>query len=266
MKKIIATDYDGTLNQGGIKPHEAEAIERFRAAGNLFGVVTGRDVGGSYGMFAREKLFSFDFVLPFNGALALDAQGNILYNASVRGDRPYGDTTLARALVRRVWELTGFHCGIAFEDRRMDIHPDYPDGGKIKWTTLTPFADLERDVFGKMDRFCQLNTICETEEKAGEVTAQLQAEFGDYVNPLQNGICIDIPVKGMDKGEAVARYAALMGVREEDCWTAGDNYNDLAMLERFHGCAMVNGVQAVKDAAEFVCRDIADVVELVMGK
>ncbi|MBQ8402294.1 MAG: HAD hydrolase family protein [Clostridia bacterium] len=266
MKKIIAADYDGTLNQGGIHPHVAEAIARFRAAGNLFGVVTGRDVAGSYGVFAGEGKFSFDFVLPFNGALALDAAGNVLYNASIRGDQPFGDTTLAKALVRRVWALTGFHCGIAFADRRMDIHPDYPDGGKIRWTTLTPFGDLERDVFGQMGEFCQLNTICEDEKRAGEVTAILQAEFGAYVNPLQNGICIDIPVKGMDKGEAVARYAALMGVREEDCWTAGDNYNDLAMLERFHGCAMANGVQAAKDAAEFVCGDIADVVDIVMGE
>lgn len=265
MKKIIATDYDGTLNQGGIKPHVAEAIERFRAAGNLFGVVTGRDVAGSYGVFAKEGMFPFDFVLPFNGALALDAQGNTLYEVPVRGDQPYGDTTLAKALTKRIWELTGFYCGIAFADRRMDIHPDYPDGGKIRWVQLTPFGDLERDVFGKMDVFCQLNTICEDEAAATRVTAQLQKEFGDYVNPLQNGICIDIPVKGMDKGEAVARYAAAVGVRECDIWTAGDNYNDLAMLERFHGCAMTGGVQAAKDVSEFVCRDIADVVEIVMG-
>lgn len=266
MRKIIATDYDGTLNQGGIQPHVVEAIERFRAEGNLFGVVTGRDVGGSYDVFAREGKFPFDFVLPFNGALALDAQGKKIYSMPVRGDQPYGDTTLAKALVKRIWELTGFYCGIAFENWRMDIHPDYPDGGKIRWATMTPFGDLERDVFGKMDEFCQLNTICENEELAGKVTAQLQAEFGDYVNPLQNGICIDIPVCGLDKGTGVARYAAAVGVREADIWTAGDNYNDLAMLERFHGCAMTGGVQAAKDAAEFVCRDIADVVELVMGK
>lgn len=266
MKKIIATDYDGTLNYGGIKPHVVEAIAHFRAAGNLFGVVTGRDKMGSYDVFAREGQFGFDFVLAFNGALAIDAAGNTLYACSIRGDQPYGDTTLSRALTRRIWELTSGHCGIAFADARLDIHPDYPGGGKLGWTTLTPFSDLETDVFAKMDTFLQLNTVCESEERAKEVTAQLAEEFGDYVNPLQNGICIDIPVRGMDKGAGIARYASMVGAAADGIWSAGDNYNDLAMIAPYHGCAMANGVQAVKDAAEFVCRDIAEVVALAMAK
>lgn len=266
MRKIIATDYDGTLNHGGIKPHVAEAIERFRAAGNLFGVVTGRDKSGSYDAFCREKKFGFDFVLALNGALAFDAAGNLLYEVPVIGSQPYGDTTLSRALLRRIWELTGCHAGIAFADgSRMDVHPDHPEGAQIRWTQTEPFGDLEKDVFGRMDRFVQVNTICENEARAAEVTAILKEEFGAYVNPLQNGICIDIPAAGLDKGEGVARYASLMGVADEDIFTAGDNYNDLAMLERFNGCAMENGVDAVKAVSRYVCRDIAEVVGLALG-
>ena len=40
---ILATDYDGTLSRGGVSQRNKDAIERFRKAGNLFGVVTGRD-------------------------------------------------------------------------------------------------------------------------------------------------------------------------------------------------------------------------------
>ena len=264
MKKIIATDFDGTLTIDGIPPRVVEAIERFRAAGNLFGVVTGRDKPGSWGRFSAEKKFPFDFILALNGAQAYDADGNQLYECSIRGDVPYGDTTLAEALVRRIWELTGGHCGVAFEDDRLDIHPDYPDGGKFKWVDLMPFDDLKTDVFDKMKVFAQLNTVCDNEEKAAEVAVQLKKEFGDYVNPLQNGTCIDIPACGMDKGVGIARYAALVGVDPSDIWTAGDNFNDLAMLEPYHGCAMASGVDAAKAVAEFVCRDISEVVALAM--
>ena len=52
-----------------------------------------------------------------------------------------------------------------------------------------------------------------------------------------------------------------MGVARKDIWSAGDNYNDIAMLAPYHGCAMANGVQAAKDAAEYVCKDIADVID-----
>jgi len=265
MKKIIATDFDGTLNQGGIQPHVVEAIERFRKAGNLFGVVTGRDRGGSIDAFLAEKKFGFDFVLALNGAMAFDGEGNHLYSIAIDGSRPVGDTTLSRALLRRVWELTGFHAGVALEEGRMDIHPDHPEGAQIKWAVTDPFEDLEKDVFARMNSFLQVNTICESEERAGEVTAILQKEFGQYVNPLQNGICIDIPAAGLDKGEGVARYAAMMGVRDEDIWTAGDNYNDIAMLERFRGCAMTRGTEAAKAVSKHVCWDIAEVVDLAMA-
>ena len=266
MKKIIATDFDGTLTIDGIPPRVVEAIERFRAAGNLFGVVTGRDKLGSYGRFSSEKKFPFDFILALNGALAMDADGNTLYEYPIRGDQPYGDTTLSRAILYRICELTGFYCGICLGDTRMDIHPDYPRGGKMLWTELTPFEDIERDVFAKMNTFSMLNTVCENEEAAKRVTAQLLEEFGDYVFPQQNGTCIDIPVRGMDKGVGIARYAALVGVETSNIWTAGDNYNDLAMLAPYHGCAMASGVDAAKEAAEFICRDIAEVVSLAMAE
>ena len=264
MKKIIATDFDGTLTIDGIPPRVVEAIERFRAAGNLFGVVTGRDKTGSYGRFTAEKKFPFDFILALNGAQAYDANGNKLYDSPIRGDAPYGDTTLARAIVKRIWELSGGHCGVAFEDDRLDLHPDFPNGGKFKWVDVMPMGESEDAIYEKMKEFSQLNTVCENEQKAAEVTAQLKKEFGDYVNPLQNGTCIDIPVRGMDKGVGIARYAALVGVDKSNIWTAGDNFNDLAMLEPYHGCAMASGVDACKAVAEFVCRDISEVVALAM--
>ena len=42
--KIIASDYDGTINyQGRVSEEDKAAIRKFRQAGNKFGIVTGRD-------------------------------------------------------------------------------------------------------------------------------------------------------------------------------------------------------------------------------
>ena len=42
---LIATDFDGTLNRdGGIDGVTRKAIDDWRAAGRLFGVVTGRGI------------------------------------------------------------------------------------------------------------------------------------------------------------------------------------------------------------------------------
>ncbi len=264
-RKILATDYDGTLNQGGIAPHVAEAIERFRAAGNLFGVVTGRDKPGSWDAFKREGKFTFDFVLALNGALALDGEGNILDATPIDGTVPCGNATLAQTVVPRICSLTGAPCGIAWADSRLDIHPDYPAGGKVGGRHAQPFESLEA-IWAQMDSFLMLNTVCKDFAEAARVTAILQEEFGAWLGPLQNGICIDIPACGMDKGVGIGRYAAKMGVAPEDIWTAGDNLNDIAMLKPYHGCAMRNGTEAAKEVAEFVCGDIADVVKLALGE
>lgn len=42
--KLLATDYDGTLcyGYGDVMPEDLDAIRRWKEAGNLFAVVTGR--------------------------------------------------------------------------------------------------------------------------------------------------------------------------------------------------------------------------------
>lgn len=43
--KILASDYDGTLRtEELVAEKDIEAIARFRKAGNLFGIVTGRSM------------------------------------------------------------------------------------------------------------------------------------------------------------------------------------------------------------------------------
>ena len=40
--KLLASDYDGTLRRPYVKQSDIKAIKRFRAAGNVFGIITGR--------------------------------------------------------------------------------------------------------------------------------------------------------------------------------------------------------------------------------
>ena len=53
--KIIASDFDGTLNYHGISAEDTAAIAKFRAAGNKFGIVTGRDLEWHFGLFSISR-------------------------------------------------------------------------------------------------------------------------------------------------------------------------------------------------------------------
>ncbi len=261
-KKLLVTDYDGTLYQGGIAPHVREAIDRFRAAGHLFGVATGRDRHWSYELFRQEKRFAFDFVLAMNGALALDGEGNVLYTMPIDGRAVCGESTLARVVPQRIFALGGSECHVIWENERIFLEPahlttepDSPAG--------TPWGSMEA-IYHKMDTCLMLYADTSSVAEAAHMTKVLRQEFGQWLNPLQTGTGIDIPACGVDKGVSIARFAERMGIAKEDIWTAGDGFNDIAMLAQYCGCAMAGGVQEAKDAAAYICGDIADVIRLVM--
>ncbi|MBR0359818.1 MAG: HAD hydrolase family protein, partial [Clostridia bacterium] len=56
------------------------------------------------------------------------------------------------------------------------------------------------------------------------------------------------------------------GIQLQNVWVAGDNYNDIAMLEMFHSCAMTNGVAEAKNKAEYVCDTVGDVIRIIREK
>ena len=260
MKYILASDYDGTLSQGGtISEETKEAIKKFRRLGHLFGVVTGRDYVKGFEVFKRENKFEFDFIIASNGSAAYDKDGNIYFAECIKDGRLYGKTTLAQNLIKRCLQLSSNPCGISFERARFDFHPDYLLGATVDNKTYTPLSVLE-----DVDEFVMANAACKTAEETVNTIKALKSEFGRYINPIQNGRCIDISPAGIDKSAGVERLAQCLGIPHENIWTAGDNFNDITMLKNFHGCAMANAVTDAIDVAEYVCNDVAEVIKIIL--
>ena len=243
---IFASDFDGTLNRNGVSDRDRDAVARFRAAGNLFGMVTGRD--HNFTRTIRDCGVDVDFLLVFSGALCLTPDGDVIYD--YRGP--------ARDAVRGIVRYMGEHCGTPVDVCRGKSRDTFdwncPDGDAARH--FHPLCELDG-----YDEFSVLYAFCETEEETGECTAEIKKRYGDTVNPLHNRIYIDIPPAGMDKGVGLARYAALMNVPESNVWTAGDNLNDLAMISRFHGCAVENAHPDLKKAARGVYPDVAAMID-----
>ena len=77
MKKLIATDFDGTFIRGGvIDPGYHTDIRAFREAGGLFGFVTGR--GTDFFDTMREHGVTADYLLLYNGALLALPDGTVV--------------------------------------------------------------------------------------------------------------------------------------------------------------------------------------------
>jgi len=262
MRYIIASDYDGTLRQkGGISERTVDAIRRFREAGHLFGVVTGRDCASWMRVLDEGIGVSTDFNIVANGAQCIDGEGNTIFVTPFKADAPFGDTTLAEALVKRYYELNFFAGGISFERGRMDFKFEFPEGG----STEKAVYNSPKEVCGVREAVMS-NAFWETLEAAGEAVEILRREFGEYLAPAQNGRFLDITAAGVDKATGLAKYAELMGIPTDNIWTVGDNFNDVPMLKAYHGCAIRSGLVVSAGVAEVLCDEVADVVEMLLGK
>lgn len=240
--KIIASDFDGTLNHGGIDDVKRDAIKRWQKAGNLFGLVSGRGAD-SLLKVPEKNNFECDFLLASNGAVILKPDGEVLKESRCDG-------ALAKPLSEFLFSLG---CDWA------DAHTEF-DCTIYKNAAECPEDGFTLETVPEIPYFNQISTILPDDETAEKVTKAVREEFGEYLNPLQNGRCIDIVSADMNKAQGLYDFLELIGAGYDDLITVGDNINDTHMIAEFRSYAMENAVQSIKDIADY---EIAGVTELI---
>lgn len=263
MKYLVATDFDGTLCQSypdGYKINDKtlEAIKKFRNKGNLFGIVTGRSYIWAYPVFKEQNSFDFDYILSDNGAQCFDKDGNTVFSNKIKAYRGF-----AKDYVTTVLEFSDEveEAGICFEKDRFNFEKNNPDGNGGYYSKYSVLDEL-----CEKDEFVMVNAVCKNDETAAKLKEEIVSKFGEYLDPAQNGRCLDITAKGVNKATGISQYAKVMGVIHENIYSAGDNYNDLSMIKAFHGCAVKSAVETLKNEAEFVLDDVGSLINIILKK
>jgi hydroxymethylpyrimidine pyrophosphatase-like HAD family hydrolase len=78
---------------------------------------------------------------------------------------------------------------------------------------------------------------------------------------IQKPKSIDIVSSKMNKAQGLYNYLELIGGKYEDMITVGDNINDTHMIKEFRSYAMANGVQSIKDIADYETLGITELIE-----
>ncbi len=234
MKHLIASDYDGTINCGGDSiPVNAVAIREWRAAGNLFGVVTGRGVGIANEL--RERGVETDFILCNNGSVCLQ-NGELLF-----AER--NDIHLIPELVDIIQKNGAGYFGV--------VAPEQEKGFTA--------GEVPEDLWNFPD-FVQLTAICANDDDASRIGDVVNDVFAGRLIAYPNGRFIDIVKHGISKATGVARMAELFSVEKASCHTVGDNLNDLLMIEAFDGFAVAGAREQVKEKADHVVESVAHMI------
>ena len=242
--KIIASDYDGTLNHGGITDVKRAAIKKWQDAGNVFAIVSGRGPVDALRIQTDDNL-EVDYFIANNGAVIMTPDGKRVRDVRCDG-------SLAVPLLKLLFEsgCTWAHVQTDFPCR---VYADEKDCKSEGHYTLENMPTVSY--------FNQINTQLPDYDSSARVTAIVKEHFGEYLNPMQNGDCLDIIRADMDKAKGIYLLLDILGAKHEDVIAVGDNINDSAMIAEFRSYAMANGVDEIKNMADDVIDGITELIE-----
>ena len=238
MIRLIVTDLDGTLldEDRTISDEAVEIIRAVSRRGVDFTFITGRPWHGAR-RFARRAGIQLP-TITCNGAVINQGE-QILWSAPML-------LAPLRELMERAAAL-----GLTVLYSK--------DGGEsalsaTEWTQARDYPIAIPDWTNQRA------------DKVNLISGDRRAEFrglmplmdtlrGQYEIVRYEDAGCEIAGKGVNKAEALKRYAALRDVSLEEVLAIGDNENDLEMLRLAGvGAAVANATAAAKEAADYVCR------------
>jgi len=219
---LLATDFDDTyFPASGVLPAEnRRAVEYFTAQGGVFTISTGR---------CRRTFSPYLSLAPVNAPVVL-SNGAQLYDFS--GERMLLETAIPETAAADLEDLAGRipELGLeAYHGEEVYIWNPNP------WTRF----HLERARTAAVE--CPIAAMPQPWSKAilhqdNEILLRAQADLlsqhaGRYEAIFSNSHMLELTAKGSTKGSMVLELARRLGIERKHLYCAGDNQNDLSMLE-----------------------------------
>ncbi len=219
-KKVFASDFDGTMyfyqaeEDRKLPVENVEKIREYQEAGHLFGLCTGRQIGGLT-PFIGGKVKP-DFYITSTGANIVDGEMGEIYRRGI-------DRDVADAIIKMVNP----------EEHRISIDID---------GIIHVFAEMDypgeyhviKSIYdAKPGMVHQLGVHNESLEEARALAEKINKVFGAHINAFQNVVEVDIAPKGCTKGKGVEHLKEYMREHLGDMklYGIGDSINDLPLLE-----------------------------------
>lgn len=238
---LLASDLDGTLltSENTISEENLAAIRYFQAEGGRFSVATGRSLIAFRPIFARLPINAP--VLLSNGAVLFDYAAEHLYYAEYANERCKEDAAAILAHFPNVgFEVHALHKKFCLNRNSfIDFHADFVNC-IIK--DVARLADIEPPWIKVL--------FADSAETLREVAEWALPRFGSTSEMcFSSETLFEMQNKGITKGFGILKLAKQLGVRREDTYSAGDNQNDIPMLEAVESFAPENATGEAKAAA-----------------
>lgn len=249
--KILFLDLDGTLlnDKKEVTPDNRAALERARAAGCRVAISTGRALPGAMGLVRQLGLTG-------EGCYVSASNGGVLY-----------DCGLDKVLARRFLSVEDAEKLLAYA-RENRLHAQTYDGQGV--VVEPPFNEPLVEEYCRINAmpWRQVDSLAALDEPPVKVLLVGQEDRvalekakvwmaghmpGRVESFYSSPIFLDIMPAGVNKGYGVRELCRHLGIPVELSVAAGDEANDIPMLEAAGvGAAMINAAPEVRAAADYV--------------
>nr|WP_300339081.1 HAD family hydrolase [Actinomyces sp.] len=258
--RLLSTDLDGTIIfDGRVRPEDAEAMRRWREAGHLLVMNTGRSRSALASALEGSGV-GYDYAVLYTGAVLLDQAGTVLRAR-----------TLPDGVVDEVLEALSTEDPITIFATTMDgdlqIHDTIGSGSELltlftKGTT----ADLAgRAVVGIPLRLGR-------PQEGERILATVRQRWGQVLDGARNQDFLDLVPAGATKGTGLTGLVELLTApggayegREILTYTVGDSWNDIPMHEAADCAVAMGGApDEVVAACDVTTPSVAALVDWVL--
>lgn len=242
---LLVSDIDGTLAvDGRLIARNLEAAERFKAAGGVFTIATGRGPTAAKALCQKARINAP--ALLSNGSVLFDAQKEAVLSAEHLSEAAKEFTYHILTQFPNVGaEVTLSDCIITLQENPDTvIHRE-----KEEFTLLKPDKESAMQFNWIKVLFMTSNqeayrSLCEYMDKNCPEDSQLMATSPTFY---------ELHPKGVNKGLGLKKLATLLKIPQDQVFAIGDYYNDREMIAAAAvGACVAHSPEELKATAQFV--------------
>jgi len=258
MKKLFASDYDGTFYKHNRKKGEiaanVEQVGKWQKSGNLFIFATGRSI--SMMQMEKRRKLKYDYIVGLNGAVIVDKNHEILFQKAIKPETAQKIVQLIEASQIESYSITdGFKGHFKLPRKFRPSMLLFKLWGLFARTYhLSKEAALELPVV-------QIALTTANQDEAVAFANQINEQFEGEAFAFANLVHVDIQAPGLSKATGVSFIAEKYNVHQEAIYGMGDSFNDLPMLEAFHGLTLPEATDPIKIQASAIYETVGQALE-----
>lgn len=242
---LLVSDIDGTLAvDGRLIARNLEAVERFKAAGGVFTIATGRGPTAAKALCQKARVNAP--ALLSNGSVLFDAQTEKVLSAEHLSETAKEFTYHILARFPNVGaEVTLSDCILTLQENPDTvIHRAKEEFALLKPKKAEAMKNDWIKVLFMTSNQEEYRSLCEYMDKNRPEDSQLMATSPTFY---------ELHPEGVNKGLGLKKLATLLNIPEAKVFAIGDYYNDREMIEAAAvGACVAHSPEELKTIAQFV--------------